>query len=354
MIPYILVSMLPGFSSLGEASKYSKLRNVKPLFGLYFVLLVVFVGFRFNVGPDWYAYLKIYSVAQSESISKALIRSEPGYMLINIVSARLGGGIVLVNLICAGIASWAIYGYCKDQSRPWLAAFILVSFTLVTIIMGLNRQGVAVSLTFLAIRYLNHRKAFRYVATIAFAASFHVSALILLPLVTVNKSLGWIVNVILLVSVIAAVGFYVYIFEMANLQQTYIAKNLHSGGAYFRFVFHVLAALIFLAFWRRMRLNEVEIKIYRILSYAVVALVPALIFAPSTTAIDRLAFYLIPLQVVVFSNLPNILGRRNEFLPLVLFFVLCLYFANLIVWFFAGNNAEYFVPYSLGWFGLGG
>jgi len=351
MLPYFFIALAPAIPALGETSTYRKPINSRPFLALFFVILTVFVGFRYEVGPDWAPYISIYEVAKRFPASVAIFRSEPAYMLINIVSAKLNGGIVLVNLVSAVIALWSIYRYCADVPRPWLATYVLTSFFLVAILMGLNRQGVAASIVFLAINQLKYGKGFRYFVLVLLAAAFHVSALIMLPLLFVVKSYGWIVNALLLCTVIFSILAYVFLFQATYIETTYAERNLHSSGSYFRFFFHVLAAVVFLLFWRRIKATAIEIKIYRVFSFAAIALLLLLPLSPSTTAVDRVAFYIIPLQVIVFSNLPNIVARKNRFFIPALVFVLTLYTFHILVWFLVGTNAEYFIPYGMSWFG---
>jgi hypothetical protein len=66
---------------------------------------------------------------------------------------------------------------------------------------------------------------------------------------------------------------------------------------------------------------------------------------PSSTAVDRLALYALPLQVVVMSRLPILI--RSEFAGKALIISYCS--AILFVWLNFGANAMGWVPYRAYW-----
>lgn len=69
-----------------------------------------------------------------------------------------------------------------------------------------------------------------------------------------------------------------------------------------------------------------------------------------STALDRMALYLLPLQLFVFSHLPDVIsahGRRNF---KVVGLMLCYYALVLFVWLNFADNAHGWVPYQV-WLG---
>ena len=73
-----------------------------------------------------------------------------------------------------------------------------------------------------------------------------------------------------------------------------------------------------------------------------------LMVSPSSTAVDRVALYLIPLQLFVFSRLPDLMGRgrglRNWVMAVVAY-----YTAVLFVWLNFATHSQYWLPYQ-SWF----
>lgn len=351
MLPYIFMSFLPGIAALGESSKYSTPRQSTLGLKLFFIVLTVFVGFRYEVGPDWGPYLGLYEWVSTQKFSDSLGKSEPAYVLINFISGRIGGGVVLVNLICAIFANAALYLFCRSQARPWLAAFILTTSFVFVQVMGVTRQGVAVSIFFLAVDRLAKGRSYQYVGLVILAATFHVSALAVLPLLFAVGRYGFFLKFLFFTTSALVIGYYIAVDMSAELQRIYIDRELGSSGIYSRFVFHIFAAFAFFLLRERMMLTEAERNIYKYLSLAAVFLFALAFVSPSTTVVDRIAFYLIPLQVAVLSQLPNLLSASNRFYASGLIFVLFLYSASFAVYFSLGTHAEDFLPYRMGWFG---
>ena len=66
---------------------------------------------------------------------------------------------------------------------------------------------------------------------------------------------------------------------------------------------------------------------------------------PSSTAVDRVGLYMLPLQLVVFSHLPDVLGKQNGGKPIWVALVLAYYCAVQFVWLNFASHAKYWLPY---------
>ena len=73
-----------------------------------------------------------------------------------------------------------------------------------------------------------------------------------------------------------------------------------------------------------------------------------LLFAlPSSTAVDRLALYIIPLQLVVLSRVPDAFPSRDGGRNVQLLVTIILYSAAIqFVWLTFANHAEFWLPYQ--------
>lgn len=64
-----------------------------------------------------------------------------------------------------------------------------------------------------------------------------------------------------------------------------------------------------------------------------------------STALDRMALYFIPLQLVVFSYLPSLLKGSKQTWT----FLIILYYALILfVWINFAKHAQYWLPYQIG------
>jgi hypothetical protein len=88
------------------------------------IVLALFIGLRFRVGGDWHAYWLMLERAHLHDAATALTISDPAYMALNVLAARLGLSIAFVNLICAVLTAAGAILFSIRQPRPWLALLI--------------------------------------------------------------------------------------------------------------------------------------------------------------------------------------------------------------------------------------
>ena len=67
-----------------------------------------------------------------------------------------------------------------------------------------------------------------------------------------------------------------------------------------------------------------------------------------TTALDRMALYFIPLQLVAFAYLPDAIGRPGEQNQHIVAGILIYYAAVMFVWLNFASHSYAWIPYQLG------
>jgi hypothetical protein len=105
---------------------------------------------------------------------------------------------------------------------------------------------------------------------------------------------------------------------------------------------NLVPAAGFFFFQRRLGFRTLERRIWFFHSVAAFALLALLLFTPSSTAVDRLALYIMPLQIAVLSRFPMIFGPR-----LGTFVVILYSLAIEFVWLNFATHARYWVPYQV-------
>ncbi len=133
MLPYWLLFLVPAFAALSERS--SGLLRSRFAFSwlLIWSLLTVLIGFRYQVGGDWGSYQRIFRYSSFLTFDEALLRDDPGYILLNWLAAKAGYDIALVNVVCAAVFAWGLVAFAREQPRPWLATAVAVPY-LVTVV----------------------------------------------------------------------------------------------------------------------------------------------------------------------------------------------------------------------------
>lgn len=315
------------------------------------MLVFIMVGLRYEVGGDWDAYLAILDGLRFYDFGEALFLSDPGYVFLNWATNQLGWDIWAVNLACALIFTWGLVHFARRQPNPWLACLVAIPYLVIVVGMGYTRQAVAIALMMMAIVAFTGERFVRTLVLISLAVLFHKTALVivLLLLLTIARSRAAIAGVMLISG-----GILYYIFlgsSLERLMSNYEDANYDSAGAAVRLAMNIVPALIFLPLQKRFGFSEVERKLWRNFALAAVAAAVALFVFQSSTAVDRLALYLVPLQVIVFSRLPYMVGL-NSSTRFTLIAVVILYSAAVqFIWLQFATHADAWLPYQIYTFG---
>lgn len=343
MIPYLLSWALLAYNAQGGARRWGQATAMALL--VFFTLLI---GLRNEVGGDWFNYLPYIDRATGIPLLEVLQEDEAGYGLLNWFGANWGGGLFLVDTLCALIFSVGLLRVCRAQPRPWLALTLAFPYLIVVVAMGYTRQGVAIGLECLALLALERDRLLWFLGWIALAATFHKTVLILmlLPAATLNPNLRFSQLMRLALLVIAGYGLFntQLSSSLENYQLGYIDAEYQAQGALIRVLLCVLPALVFLLARRRFQLPPQPLRIWTLLSLGAIAAAIGLATVASSVVIDRLALYLIPLQIFVGSRLPDtqLLGITPGVWNQLL---IALSLAVLLVWLFFAGNAFSWLPY---------
>jgi hypothetical protein len=341
MWPYWMVYLTLAFPAMMASRPVKQSRHLKWL--SVGILLVLFIGFRHQVGGDWGSYLLHFRMADYYSLAETTFRSDPGYALLNWWASGQGFEIYTVNLICGVIFTVGLIAFARRQPYPWLALAVAFPYLIIVLGMGYTRQGVALGFIFLSLNALEFQQFKRYLIYIALATVFHRTALIMIPLGFFMFGKGWAFRAIAVV-VAAYVLFDALVAESTDdLWQNYVDASMVSQGAQIRVLMNLVPSLILLAYWKTWR--KVFPNYWFWFWIAAGSVVAVALVGVASTAVDRIALYFIPIQVVVFARLPFLL--KNKISPatvtagIVLGYALVLY-----VWLNYAAHAHYWLPYQ--------
>ncbi|MFN3844187.1 MAG: EpsG family protein, partial [Rehaibacterium terrae] len=233
---------------------------------LYLIALVysVIIGFRFEVGCDWDAYLEMLNMAGSYSFWDYLNLNDKGYMLLNWIAYHYGGGIYLVNFICALLFMYGLIRFVKLEPNPLLALLVAVPYLTVVVAMGYTRQSVAIGFVLLALSFYYQRKLFWVVFSLTLATLFHKTAIVaFFPLFLLPRDIISLRNKALIASLVLVLFYFLVFPNMKWYLYTYAGISLEkpaveelqislekpaveSSGALIRIGMNLLPALLFL------------------------------------------------------------------------------------------------------------
>ena len=265
---------------------------------LAWVALVLFIGFRRFVGVDWDAYQIMFVRAGSYPVLEAMTLSDPGYMLLSSAVASLGFSIPILNAICAAIFATGLLVFVRRQPSPPLAMLIAIP-VLVLIASLTTRQSVALGMEMAALALYASGARRLPSLLLLLAPLFHWTAILLLPLVAImlmpRIRPRWIIITGAVAGLAAAAALLTIPFLAARIGHLPLV-----GGALYRGVPTAMAIVTLLLLWHRLDLDEREERILAFL--AALGLFAVLITPAFAMAGDRIGYFAIPLQMMVFAR----------------------------------------------------
>lgn len=304
-------------------------------------LIALAIGLRYDVGADWRSYQFLFSYAQYADLGRMVEMGDPGYQLLNWVARRISDDIWLVNLVCGSIFAWGLYRFCRVQPESWLAFTVAVPYLVVVVGMGYSRQAVAIGILMAGLAALGRGASIlKFAIYVGAAVLFHKTAVVVLPLVIFAGQRNRLLNVLAGV----AGTFLLYdLFLAASVEgfvRNYIRTEYSSQGAAIRVAMNMVPAVIFLLLRKRLRFPPAEERIWFFFALASLFMPLLLAVLPSSTVVDRLALYLIPLQVAVLPRLRYLFAGQMGT-------VLVIGYSGLVLftWLNFAAHAQYWLPY---------
>lgn len=319
-------------------------RSRRAMLAVGALLVALAVGLRFKVGADWETYKFLFSYADYASLGRVLRIGDPGYQLLNWAVQRIGSDIWVVNLVCGAIFAHGLYRFARSQPDPWLTCVVAIPYLVVVVAMGYTRQAVAIGILMAGLAALKQGASIlRFAIYVAAAALFHKTVVVVLPLVIFASQRSRLLN--LLAGIAGSILLY-DVFLSSSVEgfvRDYIETEYSSQGAAIRVVMNLVPAGILLLFRRGLQLGPVEMKAWTYFALAALVMPVLLVVLPSTTVVDRLSLYLIPLQLAVLPRVAYLFKSRNLGRFLIAFYSALV----LFVWLNFAVHAEYWLPYQI-------
>jgi hypothetical protein len=310
------------------------------------LVTVVMIGFRYEVGGDWINYVNILHDITLNGMAGPRAQ-DPGYGFLNMLAGGAGLGIWSVNLACATLFTWGLVKFARRQPNPWLVMVVSVPYLIIVVAMGYTRQAVAIGFILAGLADLEKGSMARFAFYMLLATAFHKSAVVVVPLVALTAARNRFMTGVMLL--FTALLLY-YLFVQASvdrLMTNYVQAEYQSQGAAVRVAMNVPPALLFLLFRKRFQLGVQQSKLWRNFSLGALLALGMLMFTNSSTAVDRLALYLIPLQMFVWGRLPGAFPERGRLNTQIIVAIVAYSAAIQFVWLNYAANAFAWVPYKL-------
>lgn len=355
MWPYWLMFLFPAALAFQEASKSYRRQVTQPssssdmsaLWWFVFIVYAALIGWRHEVGGDWSNFIGNFLDAAVSSRYLDWWMNDPGYRFFEWASTKMGWDIYGVNIMSALIFMYGLVVFCLHLPRPWLGLTVSVPYLIIILGMGYSRQGIALGCVMAGLVAMGQGNARKFVFWVIFGALFHKSAILLLPIAALASSKNrWFTA--LWVGAVLVVGYLLLLEDSVEyFRFGYLEQQYQSEGALIRLVMNLLPALLLL--WKRKRfaVTVPQQRLWFWLAIGAVVMFALYYISPSSTAVDRVGLYLLPLQLMVFSYLPEVMGRKdgrgNFYWVLSVIFY---YAAVEFVWLHYANHSAYWIPYK--------
>lgn len=314
------------------------------LWALVALALVTIIGLRWETGGDWGNYDRMVQSALWTDNRFGLL-GDPGFHVVTRLAAQSSYGMLVVTMISGVVVTAGLIRFCLAQPRPWLCLAVAVPYFVVVMGMGYIRQGMAVSLLLMALIAVQQGSVARFIGWVLAAALFHSTALIFLPLALFMARVHPFARLMLLLGAAAVLGTAATGERTGLLLTNYVDQEMTSSGALVRLAMTALPGAILL-YWRdRFGLTPSERWIWMMLSLGGIAALALVLVFPTSTAIDRVGLYLLPLQLFVYARLPDALAGNDRTARVLATAIVALYAAAFYVWLNYAVNVEYWLPY---------
>jgi hypothetical protein len=342
MFVYWLLFAIFALGALATTQARSRAAETGPLFTAALAVVVFVIGFRYDVGGDWKTYEFLFSYARYANLDRVLGMGDPGYQFLNWIVQRAGLGFWAVNLMSGAIFVWGLGRLAQTQPSPWLALVVAIPYLVIVVAMGYTRQAVAIGIIMAGYASLKHSASLlRFTLYVALAAAFHKTAVVVLPMVLLTQEKNRLSNAVLVISSFLLLYDIFLADQVDGLLRNYVVAEYSSQGAALRIAMNIPPSLILLWRGNSLGMDKMELNICRSFAFASLLSLIILIVSPSSTAVDRVALYLIPIQLIVLPRIVNFF-QRKEIGTLVL-----IAYAAIIqfTWLNYAEHAQYWLPY---------
>jgi hypothetical protein len=274
------------------------------LYRLSIIALFIYVAFRYEVGCDWNGYLIIYDAQSLGTYESAFSQRESLFAAANVFLHQLGLDYPYINVMSSAVYFAGFHMLARRQPNP--LSMLALSFPLLVLHLAMSaiRQATAVGILCVAFNAFNDRRPVLFAGLVLLAGvGFHTSALVFLSLTPFvigelsrrNIAIGMLVGLPGLYYLASGEQFTVY-------YDRYVGTGTDAFGAPFRTAFLTMTGALFLLAmkdrWRRY--YPADFKLTWMSAMIMLVLFP-LAFVSSVIA-DRIAYYLMPVQIVILAR----------------------------------------------------
>ncbi|CAM2899559.1 EpsG family protein [Salinicoccus roseus] len=304
----------------------------------------LFAGIRYDVGTDYFSYLRIFSNLEAGNP----VRTEFGFNFLNVLIAKLGGDVHFLFFIVSFLTMAFIYLTLyknRNSISIGLGIFVFLLFFYHDSLNGV-RQGLAIAISLYSLTFIVEKKFWKFFLYTILATSMHFSSLVLLPFYYIYNVLGdknrifriavYLITVVLIFNYGVILDFLLNIFTDFSYYSKYLPDQSVGGLGLGLIAFNAPLIIPGILFYKRLVKNDERFRFYFFF-----LLVGVLIKFVGYFGADHLNRVADPFFIAVVLIVPYYYKylKKNEieyFLGmLIILFIISLWFYNYI---FLGQN----------------
>ena len=183
-IPLIFLSALATAENL---NKFDNIIKNKFFYSSVGLIIIIFIGFRHEVGCDWEAYTNLIEKYKLINVIEILkynfndpegkkfhIIQELGHVLLS----KISGNIYILNFIYGIIFSIPLFLFCSKLKRVYLSLVISYPYYIIVIGMGPIRQAACISILMLSIIFVSNKKYYHHLFATSISLLIHQYSII--------------------------------------------------------------------------------------------------------------------------------------------------------------------------------
>ena len=182
--------MLPYYLLIGSSLAGWPLLERRPNYKRGFLLTAGFTcwllaSLRYVIGFDYRFYESIFQMIADTGFSgfTELNWAEPGYLLLNLAVACLGGDYRTFLFVFHFLFTLSVFIWMgRYSSSPWMSVFLFLTLQYFALSMNFLRQALAAAVILWIYPFIKKRRILPCLGLVLLAMCFHRTALVMLPL----------------------------------------------------------------------------------------------------------------------------------------------------------------------------
>lgn len=173
-------------------------------------ILILFIGFRWETGTDWFPYKELFDTIQIDwTFLVNIYHFDLGYVFLNAIVRLFTDNYTLFLIVDSFIALYLLYRLViKISPYPNLSVFLFYSAFMIAQFMGSNRRMIAMVFVLWAFYFFYEYKKKYFFGSILLAFLFHRSSLISLGIIFISRKIFTIKQTLIILSFSLLIGLF--------------------------------------------------------------------------------------------------------------------------------------------------